>query len=368
MSLAQPRRPRVLVLVSPYGATMHADVLTTSVALRAQYDLRVIAPDPVVRSFGRARVRVEGWMPLGFYGVYIAVRRLRAAVRAFRPDVIHAHGWPAISLALGTFPDSLAARTIASFHDPLRNRELPQKMVDERFPAYVRRAAALTCAYPTLAGALERRFALPAGSFTIVPHGVDGLEPPPPLLARPPARGGPILGWFGRLAPDPAWQTAIDTLAELRKDLPGARLLLAGDGPSRQFVAAHARQKGVVDAVAFRGDIAAAQFFAEIDLLLSPVTVDAQPEIVLAALCRGIPVIAANAGAFKDALAGLDVGWLVPDDVKGFAAGVRDAWSGIDAAWAGAMAQREAALATYAREVVFAQTLSLYAGVAERSQ
>ena len=112
--------------------------------------------------------------------------------------------------------------------------------------------------------------------------------------------------------------------------------------------------------VEFRGDIAPAQFFAEVDMLVSPITVDAQPQIVLAALCAGIPVVAANAGAFKDALEGLDVGWLVPDDVAGFAQGVRDAWSHIDAAWEGAMAQRGGARAKYAREVVLQQTLTRY--------
>ncbi len=348
------------MLVSPYGATMHSDVLETCAHLRESFDLRVLAPDPDVRSFARRRIWVEGWKPLSFVGVYIAVRRLRAAVQGFRPDIIHAHGWPAISVSLGTFPDGLAARTIASFHDPLRNRELPQKMVDERFPRYLQRAAALTSAYPTLAGALERRFDFSPGTFSIVPHGVDGLEDTDPVLARAPGRPGPIVGWYGRLAPDPAWQTAIDAVALLRKDMPGARLIVAGDGPSRQFVAAHARQMGVEKAVEFRGDIAPAQFFAEVDMLVSPITVDAQPQIVLAALCAGIPVVAANAGAFKDALEGLDVGWLVPDDVAGFAQGVRDAWSHIDAAWEGAMAQRGGARAKYAREVVLQQTLTRY--------
>jgi glycosyltransferase involved in cell wall biosynthesis len=225
----------------------------------------------------------------------------------------------------------------------------------------LKRAAALTSAYPTLAGALERRFEFAPGTFEIVPHGVDGLEAVDPVLARAPGRPGPILGWFGRLAPDPAWQLVIDALAELRKTLPDARLVVSGDGPSRQFVAAHARQKNVADAVDFRGEIDAARFFAEIDVLVSPITVDAQPEIFLDALCRGIPVVAANAGAFKDALAGLDVGWLVPDDIPGFVSGVSDAWGRIDAAWDGAMQQRAGARTKYARDVVLAQTLALYA-------
>ena len=361
MSVAAPSKPRLLVLVSPYGATMHADVLATCVALRERYDVRVLAPAAETRAFGRARVRVEAWRPLGFLGVYLSIRRLRAAVRGFRPDLIAAHGWPAISIALGTFPDSLASRTIASFHDPLRNRELPQKLIDARFPFYLGRAAALTCAYPTLAAALARRFALDDDAFEIVPHGVDGLDFAAPALARPPGRAGPILGWYGRLAPDPAWEVAIDALARVREKEPGARLVLAGDGPSRQFIAAHARQKGVAAAVDFRGALDAERFLGEIDVLVSPVTVDAQPEIVLAALCRGVPIVAANGGAFKDALEGLAVAWLVPDDANGFAEGVRDAWSRIDAAWEGAMAQREVARAKYAREVVLEKTLALYA-------
>jgi glycosyltransferase involved in cell wall biosynthesis len=342
---------------------MHADVIETCARLRERYDVRVMAPHAEVRAFAQRRLWVEGWKPLGFLGVFLAVRRLRVAVQGFRPDLVHAHGWPAISLALGTFPDALAGRTIASFHDPLRNRELPQKLVDARFPLYLKRAAVLTSAYPTLARALERRFDFPADTFSIVPHGVDGLEDGDPELERAPGRPGPVFGWYGRLAPDPAWQTAIDTLAALRKDLPAARLIVAGDGPSRQFVAAHARQKRVDDAVEFRGDLDQSTFFNAIDLLVSPITVDAQPEIVLAALCRGIPVVAANAGAFKDALEGMPCGWLVPDDVAGFAEGVRDAWAGIDEAWRQAALQRHVARSTYMRETVLARLEATYARV-----
>jgi glycosyltransferase involved in cell wall biosynthesis len=353
-------KPRVLVLVSPYGPTMRTDALANCAALSSKYAFRVLAPPQDVRAFSRAGIRATPWKPLGFIGVYLAIRRLRGAVKRFKPDVIHAHGFPAMSIALGTFPQALVVRTVASFHDPLRNRELPQKMVDARFPRYLGRGALLTCAYPTLAAALEKRFEMDPGTFAIVPHGVDGIDPAQPPLARPPGRAGPVVGWWGRLAPDPAWEVAIDALAEIRKTEPDARLIVAGDGPSRQFIAAHARQRGVGAAVEFRGRMAQAQFLAAIDMLLAPVTVDAQPEILLAALCDGVPVIAANGGAFKDALGAVETGWLVPDDAKGFAEGVRDAWSRIDAAWEGANAQRERARAAYARDVVVAATAAFY--------
>jgi glycosyltransferase involved in cell wall biosynthesis len=354
--------PKVLLLVSPYGPTMRSDAFATAHALRGSYEIRAFVPREDLPAYRDLRMRVVAWNPTGFWGMLFGIRRLRELARYFKPDLVHAHGFPAASVSLGTFPDRMAARTIVSFHDPVRNRELPQKLFDKRFPVYVRRAGALTSAYPSLGRALERRFALDDGSISLLPHGVDDSQSEPlrGSLARPPGRAGPLIGWAGRLGADRAWEAAIDALVLVRKTEPAARLAIAGIGPSRQFVAAHARQRGVADAVDLRGAIAPTEFFAGLDMLVLPSTVDAQPDIMLAALCWGLPVIAGNGGAYTDALQPLSTGWLVPDDAAGLAEGVRDAWARIDTAWEGAMAQRPLALEQYGRRNVLDKTRALY--------
>ncbi|MGP6157703.1 MAG: glycosyltransferase family 4 protein [Vulcanimicrobiaceae bacterium] len=355
------KRTNVLVLVSPQGEAMARDVQQLCIGLGEDYQIEVLAAKAWQPLFAPLGLRLHVWEPLGILRMALALRNLREAVERFRPDVVHVHGFAAAAAALGTFPQEYASRTITSFHDPLREHEVPRKMLELRFPQYAQRAARLTAAYPALARSLEKRFALDEDSVAVIPHSVAA----PPLdsreVGRPPGRAGPVLGWIGKLAGvERAWRTAIEALAIVRRDAPDARLEIAGSGPARQFVSAHARFEKVPEVVKLCGDVAPAAMFAGIDLLLVPASRNAEPQPLLEALVWGVPVIAANAGALADTLREFETGWLVPNDPQGFADGIQAAWSDIDAAWSGAMSQREAARQRYDREVVVARYCELY--------
>jgi glycosyltransferase involved in cell wall biosynthesis len=107
--------------------------------------------------------------------------------------------------------------------------------------------------------------------------------------------------------------------------------------------------------------------FGRIDLLIVPASRNAEPRPLLEALIWGVPVVAANAGALADTLRGFETGWLVADDPAGFAEGIGVAWSGIDAAWRGALGQRLLARRRYDRDVVAARTSALYERILARA-
>jgi len=353
-------RPKLLILVSLDGDAMARDVEEHCAALADSYDILAVVPAKERDRFKRLNVAVERWRPAGIVGMAQSISKLRKLATRFAPDIVHAHGFPAVGVALGTFPSELAARTIATFHDPLRDKELPRKLVERKLPAYLRRAAALTATYPSLARALERRLGLDADAIAVIPHGVAlGLEPDA-QLARPAGRPGPIVGWRGSLSADRSWETAIDGFKGVHDRFPDARMQISGSGRARQFVAAHARHQKLADVVTFRGELGAGDFFAAIDVLAVPLSRDAQPHAPLEGLTYGIPVVAANAGALTDALLSQSTAWLVPDDAAGFTEGLEDAWARIDQAWLGAQSQRAAARAAYAREAVTAEYLALY--------
>ncbi len=357
---------KLLVLISPEGDAMMREVFESVLAARTRHDIFVLANPSEADRYTGAGIAAGKWRPGGIVGMAQSISKLRKTIERFAPDLIHAHGFPAIAAVLGTVPASLAARTLATFHDPQRDRELPQKLVERRLPGYLRRAAALTATYPSLARHLEERLGLGAERLAVIPHGVS-YEVADPPLARPPARPGPIVGWIGRLNADGAWETLIDAFALVRQTHPDARLELAGTGRTRQFVAAHVREKKLADAVTFRGEIAPRDLFATVDMLAVPVSRDALPHAPLEALVAGVPVVAANVGALSDTLAPLGTGWLVPDDAAGFRDGILAAWERADEAWAGAAAQRDAARARYGREVVSAAYEEVYARVRDGS-
>ena len=358
-------RPKLLVLVSLDADAMARDVEEHCASLGDRYEILALVPRKERERFARLGIGVKVWRPAGIFGMGRSIATLRRIATRLGPDVVHAHGFPAVAVALGTFPSELAARTIATFHDPQRDKELPRKLVERKLPGYLRRAAALTATYPSLARALEKRLLLDDGAIAAIPHGVRLAPAPEVPLARPAGRAGPIVGWRGSLAADRSWETAIDGFKLLRAGQPAARLEISGTGRARQFVAAHARQQKLSDAVTFRGDANANDFFAAIDVLAVPLSRDAQPHAPLEGLAYGVPVVAANAGALADALATQETAWLVPDDAEGFAEGLADAWSRIDAAFAGAQAQRPAARDAYGREAVTQRYVALYDRVME---
>jgi glycosyltransferase involved in cell wall biosynthesis len=359
--LSSSKLPKLLVLVSPGGAAMYRDVAETCAALRDEYDLLVLAPPEERARFERLGIAFRKWRPAGFIGMGTSIRILRRVVERSTPDLVHAHGFPAASVALGTFPAALATRTIVTFHDPQRDKELPRKLVERRFPVYLARAAAVVATYPSLAQQLGQRLGLAPDTFAVIPHGValpgHGASAP---LARPALRKGPLVGWLGSLAADRAWETAIDGFKAVRERYPEARLEIGGTGRARQFIAAHVRQQKLTAAVTFRGDISAAELFAGIDVLVVPISRDAQPHPPLEALVAGVPLVAGNAGALADAVGEMPTGWLVDDDPEGIAAGIVAAWERIDEAWLGASEQRASAQRRYAREAVVARYRALY--------
>jgi glycosyltransferase involved in cell wall biosynthesis len=338
---------------------MLREVYETVLALHERYDVLVLAAPAEAKRYKRAGIAFAAFRPAGIVGMATSLSRLRKTIERFVPDIVHAHGFPAVAAALGTVPASVAARTIATFHDPQRDRELPEKLVERKLPGYLRRAAFLTAVYPSLARALEARLGLAEGAMSVVPHGTAVACDAAPL-ARPPARSGPIVGWNGRLSADRSWETVIDAFAFLRGREPSARLEIAGSGRARQFIAAYVREKKLANVVAFRGDIGPREFFAAIDMLAVPISRDSMPHAPLEALVAGVPVVAANLGALADVFGGFDTAWLVPDDAAGFCDGLADVWSQIDGAWVGAAAQRDAARAIYDRDIVVAAYEALY--------
>jgi glycosyltransferase involved in cell wall biosynthesis len=340
-------KPKLLVLVSPRGDAMKRDVLWQASALRATFELFCVAHPDETAAYEALGVAVDAWNPIGDNGIKRALGTLRTVLTSFVPDIVHAHGFSAIALALGAFAEPLSGRTIAFFHDLLRGEELPDKFVIERFPQFVQRAAQLVCVTPSLAGSLERMLHLEAGRIVVIPHGIAPSFAAE--YARPSRRAGPLLGWSGRLRGERSWGVAIDALALVAKALPDARLTIAGDGPAKSIVESYASDKRLSAKVDFGGALSNAALFAGIDLLLVPRSDDAQPQVLLEALSWGMPVIAGDGGALADALHACDAELLVEDDAAGFARGISETWLRIDDAWDRAATKRAAARTLYER-------------------
>ncbi len=153
-----------------------------------------------------------------------AVRDVRRAIAAFGPDVVH------VQERVTNDPRLLAAahvrprRYALTVHDPIRHPgdEPRGRLFAATDTVLVRGAGALFVHADELRSELiatER----PRAPITVVPHGAD-----PPEVA--PLPDEPTMLFFGRLSYYKGLDVLLDALPAIWERVPGARLVIAGDG------------------------------------------------------------------------------------------------------------------------------------------
>jgi glycosyltransferase involved in cell wall biosynthesis len=122
----------------------------------------------------------------------------------------------------------------------------------------------------------------------------------------------PLLGCVGVLLPDKGQEWLIRSLAELRKEFPGAKLLLAGDGPCGAKLESLAQELRLGDGVLFPGFVKDVEsVYAALDVFLLPSFFEALNNSLLAAMAYEIPSIAFNKGALGEIIENEKSGLLV---------------------------------------------------------
>jgi glycosyltransferase involved in cell wall biosynthesis len=108
---------------------------------------------------------------------------------------------------------------------------------------------------------------------------------------------GPRLITVGRLVGEKGQQYIIDAMPAIRREFPGARLQIAGDGYLAQTLKDRVRDHGLEGAVEFlgyRSDIP--ELLAAADIFLLPSIIEGCPNALLEAMAVGLPCIASDSG------------------------------------------------------------------------
>ena len=134
------------------------------------------------------------------------------------------------------------------------------------------------------------------------------------LAGRRTAASGPVLGTIGRLDWMKDHASVIRALAILRRSLPGARLVIVGEGSDREALAALARELGVAEHVALVGHQAdVAQALGGMDLFVFATTqYEGLPNVLVEAMAARVPIVCTDVGPCREVLAGGTAGVLVP--------------------------------------------------------
>ena len=226
--------------------------------------------------------------------------RVRGAAR--RADLVHTH------LVHADVYGAFGARRLVS----TKHNDDPFRAGSFRFVerALARRAARIIAITASLARFQVERVGLPAGKVEVIHYGLDDLpkawgENPPDPVA-PDAR---VLLCVCRLEP----QKGVDVAVRALQEIPGAQLVVLGEGPQRGELEQLARELDVPLYLPGRvPDVAA--WLRRAELLVHPVRWEGFGLALLEAMLASLPVVATRVSSIPEIVVDGETGLLVPPD------------------------------------------------------
>jgi glycosyltransferase involved in cell wall biosynthesis len=245
-------------------------------------------------------------------------------VRRLRPDVVHTHLFDADLVGILTTRALGIRRCCASIHSfsfftARRHRWRYRWLLGP----LVRRWLAVSRA---LADYLVRECRLPASRVQVVANGVDTARFAPAANPAPRSPSGPTVGVLTRLDARKGLRYLLRAMAQLRSDLPEARLLIGGDGEDRSPLEREVQALGLTGRVEFVGAVHdAPQFYQRLDLFVLPSLDEAFGLVLLEAMAAGLPVVGTRVGGIPEILEDGSQGRLVaPADSQALAGAIRE--------------------------------------------
>lgn len=256
--------------------------------------------------------RLDG-VPVVFLGGRVSslraapeARRLRRAVRAWRPDIVHVHdnADPRLLAIVGGLP------RVTTIHDPVPHPGQPAPNRIERVirrklvsgsDAVVVHGASLVDELPPWARG--RRVA-------VIPHGTTVLPTP---LPRP---TDPVVLLFGRLEPYKGLDVLLRAMELVWAERSEVTLRIAGVGSESRLIPQHPRidlRPGYVP------EAELAQLLGGATVAVAPYTQASQSGVAAVAVGHGVPTIVSDAGALRDVA--VDASFVVPAGDDGALAG-----------------------------------------------
>lgn len=285
---------------------------------RLSHDVRVISMTP---SEVHAEELRRAGIPLVCLGMRPGVPdprgilRLRAALKARPPDVLHSHMVHANLLARATRLFHRIPILVCTAHNTYeggRWRELAYRVSDPLADVTTNVSRAALDRYLRIKAITRKR-----GRY--MPNGLDleriaapGEAPRNVLRQGLGAEAGWCWLWVGRMVPEKNPCDAVEAFAAVSRARPDARLWMVGDGPEAPRVRACVERLGLGEKVACLGvrrDVPA--LMASADGLVCSSSVEGLPMVLLEAAGAGLPVVTTSAGGCGEAVAHGRTGFVV---------------------------------------------------------
>lgn len=287
-------RPRLLQIgkfYPPHLGGMETHLETLCAQLRHRYEISV-----VVAGDGPTTQEVRDGISVTRLATPFSITTapvnpgLPAAIRAARPDLIHLH-LPHPGAVLGLLASGYSGRLVVTYHSDVVRQRLMSAVFMPLLHRVLGRASTIIVSSqrygdtsPVLARHRDRCRIVP---FGIPERSVDRLDPEPQRIRA--AHGPRLVLGVGRFVYYKGFEVLVDALRFV-----DAELLLIGDGPRRQALAARIERAGLRDRVTFAGMVAdTAPYFAAADVFALPSIArsEAFGIVQLEAMAAGTPVV-----------------------------------------------------------------------------
>ncbi|MBV9747374.1 MAG: glycosyltransferase [Acetobacteraceae bacterium] len=262
----------------------------------------------VVAMDGRygCRERLDPALDIGFPEVEISkgdtrgnLRRFRAALTAWRPDLLVTSNWGSVEWAIAA---AIPPRPVRHLHmedgfgPEERDRQMPRRVWTRRLVL----ARSLTVVPSRNLERIARTvWRLPRGRLRYVPNGVDLTRAAPAFVPGE----GLLVGTVAALRAEKNIERLLRAFA-LAAEERAARLLIVGDGPERAELERLAGELGIAARVRFAGHVPApAGLVAAMDVFALSSDTEQMPLSLLEAMAAAKPVAATAVGDVADMLA-----------------------------------------------------------------
>jgi len=184
-----------------------------------------------------------------------------------------------------------------------------------------RRLDGITVPSRATARDVQRVYGVAPEKLHVIVEGASVAALPAEARATAQARWGvdgkQVIGYLGRLDERKNVVLLLAAFARVAADRPSAVLLLGGDGPLRDELAAQAQRLGVAERVVFAGRVDAADkalFYRALDLFAFPSLMEGFGLAVVDALAVGVPAIVSDRGSLPEVVDDGRTGRVVPID------------------------------------------------------
>jgi glycosyltransferase involved in cell wall biosynthesis len=300
---------------APGGPQVRTARLLGALGAELRHAILPLDGESGARSLLPAGVEASVLEGLGRAGALRSTLRLRALLRAARPDLVLTYNWGAIEVVLAARTLGLAVLHHEDGFRPdeaagfKRRRVLARRLL-------LRGVRGVVVPSLVLARIARELWRVPEQLLHHVPNGVrvEDFEPRDghaEWRARHGlAPGVPLIGWVGHLRAEKNPLRFVEVLARARPDV-GAVIL--GDGPERPGVEAALRAHGLTSRVRLVGHVADPRpWYRAMDVLVLSSDTEQLPMALLEAMACGVAVLSTDVGDVRSVLGPAGEPFVVP--------------------------------------------------------